>query len=99
VLLRSISKRHIGRRTFIVQSIAFGNKLNLLDQRQGRGGGNIKATSIGGQGRDGIHSLMSEVLQPLSTDVCVEQDGSYSSAQECQQNATLAQSGTTEPVE
>jgi hypothetical protein len=72
VLLRLISRCHIVRRIVTVQSVAFGDKFNLLDQRQGSGGGDIKATSIGGQGRDCIHSLVSEVLQPLSTDVCVE---------------------------
>jgi len=64
-----------------VQSVALGDKLNLLNQRQGSGGSNIKTTSISGQGRDCVHSLVSEVLQPLPTDVCVEQNSSYGGAQ------------------
>jgi hypothetical protein len=67
-------------RTVIVQSVALGNKLNLLDQRQGSGSGDIEATSVGGQRRYCVHSLVSKVLQPLSTDVRVEKNGSYGSA-------------------
>ena len=84
--------------TVNVQSVALGDKLNLLNQRQGSGGGNIKTTSIGGQGRDCVHGLVPEVLQPLPTDVRVEQNSSYGGAQQSQQNTTLAQTRTTEPV-
>jgi len=98
VLLRPVSRCHMAPGIANVQSIALGDKLNLLNQRQGSGGGDIETTSISGQGRDCVHSLVPEVLQPLPTDVCVEQNSSYGGAQQSQQDTTLAQTRTTEPV-
>ena len=65
------------------QSVSLGDEFNLLDQRQGGGSSDVEATGVCGQRGDGVYSLVSKVLQPLSTDVCIEENSGDSSARQC----------------
>lgn len=80
------------------QPVALGDQLHFLYERQGGRRRQLECADVGRQVRDGSDGLLSQVLEPLSADARVQEQGGDEQTGQDQQDSTLGHACITSPV-